>query len=235
MHQIRRHGRRLPTCPQLTRVGLSLAAIGLIWPALARGDDVFTTIDVPGERSTRLWGMNSVGDVVGQYQDSMLVIHGFVRSMDGAVQTVDVPFPDATFTAARAINDRGDVVGRYGLPDGSERGMLFKDEVFTLIEAPGSTSTIALGINNAGDIVGAYNVGAIQHGFVLSGGCFFTIDVPDAVLTIVRGINDSGELVGVFQSADGMSHGYVWTAQALHPLDFPDATGTFAGAINSAV
>jgi hypothetical protein len=170
----------------------------MAWPPLAHGDSGFTTIDVLGARSTRLWGMNSIGAVVGQYQDDMLVIHGFVRKADGAVQTLDVPFPDATFTAARAINDRSEVVGRYGLPDNSERGWLFKDDVFTLIEVPGSTSTIALGINNAGDIVGAYNVGATQHGFALSGGSFFTIDVPDAVLTNVRGINDAGDLVGVF-------------------------------------
>jgi hypothetical protein len=47
--------------------------------------------------------------------------HGFLLSR-GEVTTID--FPDATLTAATAINARGDVVGHYTSVDGKEHGFL---------------------------------------------------------------------------------------------------------------
>jgi probable HAF family extracellular repeat protein len=216
--------------------GAVFAVAAIIGAAAAARGDGFTTIDVPGARDTKLWGINSNGDVVGYYTEGVgLPFHGFLQISDGSVQTIDVPFAEATYTAARAINDNGDIVGRYGLADGNERGWLLHNGLFTVIAVPGATSTTALGINNLGAIVGAYNVGPIPHGYVLTGGCFTTIDIPDAILTNVRGINDVGDIVGRYDTADHILHGYVLTADGhFQALDFPTATmETVAGAINA--
>jgi probable HAF family extracellular repeat protein len=216
-------------------VGAVFAVVAIVGAVAARGDG-FTTIDVPGARDTKLWGINSNGDVVGSYTDDVSPFHGFLQTSDGSIQTIDVPFPEAIWTAARAINDNGDIVGLYGLADGNQRGWLLHDGAFTVIAVPGATSTFgAVGINNLGTIVGSYNVGAVSHGFVLTGTCFTTIDVPDAVQTFVRGINDAGDLVGRYDTADHILHGFLQTADGrFQTLDFPTATiETVAGAINA--
>ena len=41
---------------------------------------VFTTIDFPGAIATAAYGINTAGDIVGQYTDSSGKTHAFLRS-----------------------------------------------------------------------------------------------------------------------------------------------------------
>ena len=90
--------------------------LGATSNALGQGP-TFTTIDYPGAATTTPWGINTRGDIVGQYVLGD-VTHGFLLS-GGQFSTID--FPGATYTAATAINQRGDIVGRYTV-DGVSRG-----------------------------------------------------------------------------------------------------------------
>src|SRR6266436_2548226 len=68
-----------------------------------------------------------------------------------AYTTID--FPGATETGASGINNLGQIVGGYVLPDGSRHGFLYSGGIFTTIDDPNAlTSSEALGINNSGQI-----------------------------------------------------------------------------------
>src|SRR5262245_34782901 len=68
-------------------------------------------------------------------------------------QTIDVP--GATLTEAAAVNDAGEVVGRY-VAGGVTHGFLLSRGALTTIDVPGATATAATGLNDAGRVVGQY-------------------------------------------------------------------------------
>ena len=91
-------------------------------------EPIFTKIDFPGATGvTQPRGINSRGDVVGQYVSE--VTHGFLLS-GGQRKTVD--FPGATGTEIYAINPQGDVGGVYTLA-GARHGFLFKRGRFHVV------------------------------------------------------------------------------------------------------
>src|SRR5262249_15950037 len=152
-----------------------------------------------------------------------------IQFSDGSIQTLDVPFPDATGTqtVARGINGQGYVVGRYLTPDGTERGWLYDGNSYTRIEVPDSTQTYTHGINDDGVIVGKYFSGAQQHGYFLEGNRFTSFDVPDSLRTDIAGINNNGDIVGNFTSQDNVQHGFVRYADGtIETIDFPQAALT---------
>ena len=90
--------------------------------------------------------------------------------------TLDYPRVDAR-QVARAINDRGRVIGLFASGSGSS-GYLQQGKTFKLITYPGALSTVPWGINETGTIVGLYlDGGSNYHGFILKNGTFTTIDV----------------------------------------------------------
>src|SRR5437660_1410580 len=78
--------------------------------ATAAAAFTITTIDVPGAASTAPQGINSPREVVGVYNDTSGVAHGFLLSQ-GAFTTIDVP--GHLQTAARGINERGSIEGKH--------------------------------------------------------------------------------------------------------------------------
>src|ERR1700736_4719466 len=76
---------------------------------------------------------------------------GFLYS-GGTFTTLSVA--GATFTNVYGINDAGQIVGTYGIADGTTQGFVDNGGVFTTISVPGATYTNAIGINDAGQIVG---------------------------------------------------------------------------------
>lgn len=70
----------------------------------------FTTIDVPGASSTVAIGINSRGDIVGQYSMGGTT-RGFLRDKGGSFTSID--FPGGSSTTAQGINPQGHIVGTY--------------------------------------------------------------------------------------------------------------------------
>src|SRR5437870_1614421 len=69
----------------------------------------FTTIDFPGQAITNIHGINTAGDMVGNYAAATnLPSHGFLYS-NGIFTTVDYPTGDATL--AIGINDSNVISG----------------------------------------------------------------------------------------------------------------------------
>jgi uncharacterized membrane protein len=134
-------------------------------------DGKFQTFDVPASFSTDIWMVADDGAFVGDFSDEFTV-RGFLKPKRNPAVTLD--FPGATATAARWINERDQVVGRWDdnsialqTPCTTQcHGFLWSEGKFTPIDVPSAVSTVALAMNNRGHIVGFYNdaVGN-QHGF----------------------------------------------------------------------
>ncbi|MGC2697220.1 MAG: hypothetical protein WA738_15655 [Candidatus Angelobacter sp.] len=158
---------------------------------------VFTTIHISGALHTRISGVNDGGDVVGTFETSAHVVHGFLLHHTGQLQIIDPPSPMSG--TPQGVNNSLVVVG------GDFR---WQNGKFTAIDfaAPNTgESQVLNGISNPGVIVGTLFRGDVLHGLVKAGGDvdIFQINGQD---TLVNGVNGRGDLVGTGPVGNG---GYV--------------------------
>src|SRR5437773_583698 len=146
----------------------------------------FTQIDVPGADFTRAFGINDVGQIVGDFGNATGT-HGFLDTA-GTFAPIDVAF----LTQAYGINDAGQIVGGFGT-EGIFQSFLYNAGTFMTIPS------LAYGINDAGQIVGRFFTAiGFPVGFLYTAGTLAPICVPGAGFTQAFCINNSGQLVGVF-------------------------------------
>lgn len=126
----------------------------------------FAHLDYPGSLDTYPSGINSRGDVVGNWDtDQSTVGHGFWFS-HGTIVSIDDPDAVPEGTAANGINARGQIVGSYIGQDGNSHSFLAEGVAFTTLDCPGSVNTSAWAINSAGQIAGTCNIDGQRRGFV---------------------------------------------------------------------
>jgi uncharacterized membrane protein len=126
----------------------------------------FTHLDYPGARDTIPFGINSQGDIVGNWDTTQSSTgHGFVFSR-GRMISFDAPNANPDGTAANGINDSGEVVGAYVGHDGHFHAFLREGSTFITLDCPGALDTIAWGINSAGQIAGNCDEGTRHRGFL---------------------------------------------------------------------
>jgi len=153
----------------------------------------FTTIDAPGAFSTHAAGIDDEGTVVGWYftlpsplasckpTEITISLHGFMRTRDGQVLTIDPPASTGALNSGIArINDAGALVGGWAtrsitaaefsadspIVSGAHSFIVSPDGAFTSFDVlidgyPGDV----LGVNARGTIVGVWNDGH-DHGFI---------------------------------------------------------------------
>jgi probable HAF family extracellular repeat protein len=182
------------------------------------------------DRVTTPWDANDRGAIAGTYAVGSAAdpdsarFHGFVRSRDGSISTVDVP--GASITGANAINNRGAVVGTFVDADGDSHGFLLNRGTLTPIDPPGAAADAypgtaqvqATDINDLGQIVGVYpDAKGTFHGFAYANGQFTQLDPPRAAgnrngfgASAAFGINNRGQVVGQYVDDQGVLHGYLW-------------------------
>jgi len=224
----------LAQCNPLRRAFLLaavLAGMALALPARAWAlTYTFTTLDVPGSSLTEAYGINNVGQIVGNFVDAT-GYHGFLYT-GGSFITINVPGSSDTF--ALGINTAGQTVGAFADATGRRHGFLYTAGQFTTIDVPGSAGTYAYGINNKGQIAGVFYDAMGEHGFLFSGGDFITLDVPGSTVTFARGINAAGQIVGLFGDAMGGLYGFLYTGGSFAIIDVPGSSETIASGINTA-
>jgi probable HAF family extracellular repeat protein len=170
----------------LVQVGMSKGTI----------NEAYSAVSFPGSSDQGADGVNDLGQIVGTYDDSAGVQHGYEFN-GGTFTTIDVPFSGATATGPTQINNSGEIVGVWIDSSNVEHGFSLIGGVYTSFDYPGATNTDASCVNNEGDIVGAYqDSSGNYHGFLLSGGTYTSINVPGALETVVIGNNDPGDAVG---------------------------------------
>jgi probable HAF family extracellular repeat protein len=163
--------------------------------------------------------------------------HGFVRTPNGRVTTIDIP--GATNTSVYGINNRGAVVGVYEGADGRDHGFLLERGQLTVIDHPdapqdpAARNTAAVHLNDRGQIVGYYaDATGTYHGYLYHKGRFTRIDPPGAAdvarfaTTAPFGINNRGQVVGQSVDTAGVLHGYLWEqGRGFKTIDPPGGAG----------
>lgn len=184
----------------------------------------FNTIDVPGAGYTIMSGINSAGDVVGNYgQDTNQDAHGFLYR-DSAFHNFD--YPSENFTVPTAINDSGLIVGYAARAPFF--GFLYDGANFTLIKDGLNNATATFGINNSGEIVGGTGTIYTTTGFKMRNGVFKPLNVPGEYTYIYgSGINNLRTIVGWTES-----DGFICRLNSCRILDYPGAGQTKALGIN---
>jgi probable HAF family extracellular repeat protein len=188
----------------------------------------FTTIDVPGAGFTGVSGINTSGEMVGDYgQNPGGSTHGFLYS-NGTFTYFD--YPGETVTVPGGINDSGLIVGYTGV--NPVYGFLYDGTTFTTLQDGSNTATYGLGINNAGWIVGGAGDIYATKAFRMLNGHYRTVRFPGQyVYGKAAGINNLGKIVGY--TLDG-SYGYGYAIEngRIRNVDVPGAIMTLALGIN---
>ena len=110
------------------------------------------------------YNMNNSNDVVGQYHDSMGVLHAFVRAPNGTVTTLVIP--GSTSDTAHGINDAGTIVGSYVDSNNVRHGFVDLAGTIYTVDVAGAEDTAIRDINDSDMVIGYYvDAMGIQHGF----------------------------------------------------------------------
>jgi hypothetical protein len=217
--------RRLRTALLLLLLGTSV--LGADAQSTPRAITVsFTTIDVPGAVYTGVFGINSAGDMVGNYgQDTNQDSHGFMYS-NGTFTYFD--FPGETVTVPTGINDSNLIVGYDG--DVAVNSFFYDGTTFTSFQDGSDSATYANGLNNAGEVTGAAGTIYTTKGFAMLNGKFKTLNLQ-GLYTYVRGsgVNNLGTIVGWTDSDGFVCHGNNCAI-----MDYPGAFQTATLWINDA-
>jgi probable HAF family extracellular repeat protein len=130
-------------------------------------DGMYQTVDVPGAEFELVRGSQDNGLVLVGHavMSSDGGTRGFVRRGPREFELIEYPGLEVPCTGARAINQRGDIVGGFAIIDSADicyppfvesHGYLLRDGQFTLIDFPGAPVNDAFAINDDGVIVGRF-------------------------------------------------------------------------------
>lgn len=139
---------------------------GFLW---SRGAFIMTPFNVPNDdpvAGTVAFGINDVGQIVGDYVDAIDGNrHGFLLSQGTYTKPLDPP--GSTLTVAEGINNAGVIVGVYLDANAAQHGFVLRNGAYTQVDVPGSTATEINSINPQSQIVGYYDdQTGNEHGFV---------------------------------------------------------------------
>jgi probable HAF family extracellular repeat protein len=164
---------------------------------------VFATF-APNDASfpvTILNGINENGTLMVGQHGGRGVPEGFLWNGSFFIPLRD-PFAGNNGTAAKGVNDSGQVVGYYFDASNRAHGFLYSGGNYTTIDV-GARGTFLNGINDAGQIVGTYiDITGHDHGFV---GSFQPNPAPSGGTTaamVLRGANSSAAIAGQYEIYD---------------------------------
>jgi hypothetical protein len=178
--------------------------------------------------------INAAGQIAGMYQDTNLVVHGFVRDTDGTITPFDPPgagMDQNHSTGVTGMTPSGQIVGYYfdvNMGRLTSHGFLRNADgtVIAFDATADSIYTYAEAVNAAGQIAGVYQgANSGSHGFVRdSDGTITSFDVP-GFFWHVEGINQSGQIAGSYLESDYSMHGFVRDSHGtITSFDVPGAS-----------
>lgn len=197
------------------------------------GNFRFQSVDIPGE-SAIAQGINNLGQIVGNLQDSFGSTHGYVQ--DG-LNLRQIDFPNATSTFAEALSNSGMVAGGYSDPFGGFHGYVLDGGTFASVDFPGAIFTEIFDINDQGDLTGVYQSPDFGiHGFIRDKNGFTSVDDPAQTFffpsTEALGINNRGTVVGFFRDARSRAHGFSLFHELFQQIDVPGAISSVPEGLN---
>jgi probable HAF family extracellular repeat protein len=144
----------------------------------------------------------------------------------GHYRTLQLGTLGGSESQARAINDRGQIVGDSTTAQGLTRGFLWSHGVMTALGALGGSTARAVDINNRGQIVGFSDTASgLPHAVLWQHDQTTDLGTLGGGISLATAINDRGEVTGDSLTADGAWHAFRWHDGALRDLGAFDAGG----------
>jgi probable HAF family extracellular repeat protein len=138
--------------------------------------------------------------------------------------------PGRPQSTARAINERGQVIGNAFTSGGASRAFLWQSGRRTDLGAAGERESVAVAINDRGQVIGFRTLPSGEiRGFVWQNGRRVDLRGLGGRETRPSAINNRGEVVGTSTTTGGAEHAVVWVAGRVTDL------GTLGGRRSSAV
>jgi|SRR5579871_3178252 len=149
-------------------------------------------IKLPGITTTAVAGrgMNDAGDIVGWYEDSAGVQHGFLLS-GGVATTIDDP---GGTTNLEGINNNGEISGLYTDSSGNRHGFTYDiaKKKFTELTVPGSTYVEVWGLNDKGVVaIDGENSSGVFVGYLY---CPKATDCPSGAARVSQATLPNGKV-----------------------------------------
>jgi probable HAF family extracellular repeat protein len=178
----------------------SLVALTLLCSTTGRAAYTITDLGTLGGASSRAYGLNDAGQVVGN-SDVPGIANGRAFLYSNGVMTDLGSLVDGRGSTAYDINNNGQIVGFSYVSATNTHGFLYSGGVMTDMVDPtglGSNNAIARAINDAGQIVGESftRLGSIQA-FRYKDGVYRLL-ITQVIASRGYGINASGQGVGDF-------------------------------------
>jgi hypothetical protein len=202
----------------------AVASFALLGPASAvAGTYTYTTLDPPGQTSSRAYGINDKDEVTGTSSAGT-----FVWSK-GVFTTV--PTIGGSTTTPQAINAKGLLTGVY-TPSGAYNNAEFTFKVangkLTTPKLPANDNFVVQGINIAGTVVGYTARTKSAPSFLINGRTVTWLTAPETYsFAEARAINDAGTVAGDYHGTDHHYHGYIEQGGTYTSFDAPGATNTY--------
>jgi hypothetical protein len=167
-------------------------------------------------------GFSGTGNIVGRYQDSAAVEHGYVGPIAGPFTTFDVS--GATGTYPWKSNSAGQIVGAWTNSANQLHGFSRSASgTITKFDVPGAATTQPEAINTSGQIAGLYtDSSGVLHGFIRTGSTYTTFNFPAGSVYGSAHLNDSGQVAGYYADVNFNAKGYL-----------RDTNGTFTTLTNA--
>jgi probable HAF family extracellular repeat protein len=184
-----------------------------------------TDLGTLGGTTSRPWGINASGQVVGySYTTGNTVYHAFLYS--GSTMT-DLGTLGGTNSKAWGINASGQIVGEAYIGSGTNHAFLYSGSTMTDLGTLGGNFSMAQNINASGQVVGDSNTTgeATRHAFLYSGSTMIDLNTlidPALGWTLERAtaINDSGQIVGYGYNSDMQEHAFLLVPEPISALIF---------------
>jgi probable HAF family extracellular repeat protein len=219
-----------------------LGGLALSLPLLAFGQTyTITDLNDPSDSYRLAYGINSAGDVVGEYEPTNLI---YVRAFwyNHGTNT-DLGVLNGYLDAyAHGINDNSQIAGWCDAPFGNERAFLYSNGGMANLETLGSLPTggysEAYAINSATQIVGTATLAnpAINHAVLYSGGTKKDLGALGGPTynSSAFGLNNVGVIVGESEvTSSAYVHAFTYSNNVMSDLQtLPGGSYSHASAVN---